>query len=217
MFSATKYYLLNVFLASYDCQYVLLLENKEFHSNISDLSVSKYATQLARTYVHQGNRPTSLICDALALTGSRALLGSVARRFKSTRDLARDGLRWPLLEIWAYGGGHGSARPVITLVLILLSPVLFVSFILFYFYILYRCKLFLFPRGWILLCFRGLIFCSVLVSDDEIKKINQSDFEMIFGTQYHNILNDLYSHYFKYLDFGRIVIRTLLVLQQEWT
>ena len=52
----------------------------------------------------------------------------------------------------AHGGGHGSARPVITLVLILLTPVLFVSFILFYFYILYRCKLFLLPCGWILLC-----------------------------------------------------------------
>ena len=52
----------------------------------------------------------------------------------------------------AYGGGHGSARPVITLVLILLTPVLFVPFILFYFYILYRCKLFLLPCGWILLC-----------------------------------------------------------------
>ena len=53
------------------------------------------------------------------------------------------------------GGGHGGARPVIALVLILLSPVLFVSFILFYLYILYRCKPFLFPCGWILLCFHG--------------------------------------------------------------
>ena len=107
------------------------------------------------------------------LPGGRALLG-VGRRFKYTRDRARDGLRWPLLEIGHMGGGHGSARPVITLVLILLSPVLFVCFILFYFYILYRCKLFLFPCSWILLCFHGLIFCSVLVSYDEIKKINQS-------------------------------------------
>ena len=27
-----------------------------------------------------------------------------------------------------------------------------------------------------IVCFNGLIFCSVLVSDDEIKKINQNDF-----------------------------------------
>ena len=52
------------------------------------------------------------------------------------------------------------------------TSLLFVPFILFYFYILYRRKLFLFPCGWILLCFHGLISCSVLVSDDEIK-INQ--------------------------------------------
>ena len=55
------------------------------------------------------------------------------------------------VTVRACGGGHGSARPVITLVLTLLTPVLFVPFILFYFYILYRCKLFLLPWGWILL------------------------------------------------------------------
>ena len=101
-------------------------------------------------------------------------LGSVARRFKSTRDRAWGGLRWPLSEIGHIGCDHGSTRSVITLVPILLSPVLFVPFILLYLYILYRCKLFSFPCGWILLCFHGLIFCSVLVSDEEIKKINQS-------------------------------------------
>ena len=59
-------------------------------------------------------------------------------------------------------------------VLILLYPVLFVSFILFYSYILFHCNLFLFACGLILICFHGLNLCSVFVSDDEIKEINQS-------------------------------------------
>ena len=40
---------------------------------------------------------------------------SVARRYKSTGNRSCGGLRWPLLKIGHLGGGHGSARPVITL------------------------------------------------------------------------------------------------------
>ena len=42
-------------------------------------------------------------------------------------------------------------------------------------------NVFLFPCGCILSCFHGLSFCSVLVSDDEIKKINHLMFSLIWA------------------------------------
>ena len=89
---------------------------------------------------------------------SRPSWGLVARRYKSTRNRSWDGLWWPPLEIGHTGGGHALSKCweyllCLKSVLIVLYPVLFVSFILFYLYILYRCKLFLFSCGWILLCF----------------------------------------------------------------
>ena len=44
-----------------------------------------------------------------------------------------------------------------------------------YLYLLYRYNLFLFPWGFPFIVFYGLIFCPVLASNDEIKKINLTD------------------------------------------